>query len=144
MRASIHTFVINTLPILWLLLCGCLAPKEAADVAQQRTGLRALAIAYGQCTSQSRGRPPRDEAFLRKFIERQGPAFLESLQVESVDELFVSPRDGEPYVVIYGKQSPVVAYEAVGEDGKRWVADNVGAVEEWDEATLREKVPDAK
>ena len=128
-----------------VLLCsGCGAPKEDADEAKQRTGLGALAKAYGQYSSSHRGMPPKSEKALKEFIESQGPAFLNSLGVDTIDDMFISPRDGEPYVVIYGKRRPIVAYEAVGVDGTRWVAHDLGGAEELDEATFREKVPDAE
>ena len=57
--------------------------------------------------------PAGYEKALRAYIEKQGPEFLTSLNVETIDDLFVSPRDGEPYVVIYGKTKNIVAYEAV-------------------------------
>lgn len=143
MRARV--IQINVLVVSAVLLCvGCGPPREAADELKQRTGLGALAIAYGQYSSSHRGMPPKSEKALKDFIEKQGPEFLTSLKVETVEDLFISPRDGEPYVVIYRKRSPIVAYEAVGADGTRWVAYDIGGAEELDEATFREKVPDAE
>jgi hypothetical protein len=105
--------------------------------------MRAFAIAFGQFTGQNRGRPPKNEEQLRKFIEQMGPAWMESHGVDSVDELFTSPRDGQPYVVLYGRRrSKVIAYEAEGKDGKRFVADDLGNVELADEARFNELVPD--
>lgn len=125
-------------------LLGCSGVSEDADLAKQRMGLGGLARVYGQYMSQHRGRPPRSEKELRKFIESQGAEYLVGLEVETIDELFTSPRDGEPYVVIYGKRQDVVAYEAVGADGKRFYAHNLGGAELVDEAKFQEMVPDAK
>lgn len=133
-----------------LLLCaslsvlsiGCSAP--APEVSEEQDGtMRALAMAYGQYVSQNRGRPPKDEKRLRKFVEDK-QHILDTFGVESIDDMFVSPRDNEPYVVNYGKKARVVAYEKVGVDGKRMIAEDLGVVREVDEAEFAELVPNAK
>ena len=129
---------------LLLVNLGCNPPAEPEAVQQQLASMRGLAVSYGQYCSQHRGRPPRSEEAFKKFIESQGDAFLESFGATEIDDLFVSPRDGEPYVVVYGKKAEVVAYEQTGADGMRFVAYDIGAVEEIDEATFEEKVPNAK
>ena len=145
MRQVLGSFALIALALLSSLLAvGCGPPTEPESEVKQRTGLSALAIAYGQCTAQSRGLPPRSEKALRSYIEKQGPQFLASLKVDNIDDMFVSPRDGQPYVVIYGKRSDVVAYEAVGADGTRWIAHNLGGAEQLDEAAFKQRVPDAK
>jgi hypothetical protein len=65
---------------------------------------------------------------------------LEKLRVDSIDELFVSERDGQPLVVVYGSPpagSDVVVYEHTGVNGKRLVGHRIGMVEEADEATFK-------
>jgi len=67
------------------------------------------------------------------------------------DSLFISPRDGKPYVVLYGRSkgppgpggAPVVAYEQEGRGGRRFVASSMGAIEEVDDAAFRRMVPAA-
>jgi hypothetical protein len=77
---------------------------------------------------------------------------LKSLNVSSIEELFVSPRDGKPYKILYGEAAkkapsggpagaPVIAYEQQGQGGRRWVASAMGAIEEVDEARLKQLVP---
>lgn len=118
---------------------GC-SESEPEEVVYQTSTMRGLAVAYGQFQSQNRGRPPKDEKMLRDFIVKLGPEWLASYNVASADELFESPRDGKPYVVIYGKPSFVVAHEVDGVDGKRFVADNVAAVQLVDEAKFQEMI----
>ena len=132
------------LALLVNVLCGCGAPAEPEAVQKQSASMRGLAVSYGQYISQHRGRPPKSEKVLRKFIEEQSDTFLDSFSAESIDDLFTSPRDNEPYVVVYGKKASVVAYEKVGVDGKRFVAYDIGGVEEVDEAKFAELVPDAE
>lgn len=131
--------------LLLLLLCagvGC--GTKPAEVSPQAESMRALAVAYGQYVTQHRGRPPKNEAALRKFVEANMATFEASFGVTSVDDLFTSPRDNEPYVVTYGKQAKIVAYEKNGLDGMRYIADDLGIVEEVDEATFAERVPNAE
>ena len=78
------------------------------------------------------------------------PSQLTALQRTDVESLFVSPRDGQPYVVRYGLKfggpspggSPVVAYEQTGVGGYRYVAFAVGGAEQVDEKRFRELVPE--
>ena len=126
-------------------LTGCSASKESEDVAVQRSNLRSLAAAYGSYQKSNRGRIPKNEKTLRAWIEKNGGAG--DYQAQNIDEMFVSSRDDEPYVVVYGKPKKgtnVVAYEAVGVDGSRYIADDLGNVEELDAATFGQRVPDAE
>ena len=51
---------------------------------------------------------------------------LKRAGVDDVQELLTSPRDNQPYVILYGKQAlplldrGVVAYEQNGKDGASW------------------------
>jgi hypothetical protein len=63
--------------------------------------------------------------------------------------MLVSPRDGEPYVVLYnvavtGSKPVVVAYEQSGKDGHRYIAFDFGGVEIADEARFAKMVGQAK
>jgi hypothetical protein len=63
-----------------------------------------------------------------------------------MDDLFVSPHDGERYVVLYGPapktgDASVVAYEKTGVDGKRQVGFLLGNIQEVDEAEFKKLVP---
>ncbi|HEX2473540.1 MAG TPA: hypothetical protein VHK01_02270, partial [Lacipirellulaceae bacterium] len=69
-------------------------------------------------------------------------------RVSNLEELFISERDGEPYVIFYGQRpagvaADVVAYERTGVDGKRFVGDSVGGVGEVDEQAFAGMVPPA-
>lgn len=145
-----NPFSQNKLVILALILSlfaislGCGSGAESADVAELRSNMRSLAVAYGNYIKSNRGRAPKSEKQFRAWIEKQGDDELVILGVDSIDDIFISTRDNEPYVVVYGKSERVVAYEAVGVDGQRYIADNVGSIELVDEARFNELVPDAK
>jgi hypothetical protein len=123
--------------------CGSIASKAWRQ--GQASHLRTLALFYGSATS-ALGRAPANEAELKKFIEKQGAAAVASLKLASIDKLFVSERDGKPYVVMYGPRpkgaaADLAAYEQDGVDGKRLVGFTLGAVQEVDEQRFRELVP---
>ena len=133
-----------TLLFLLAAFLGCGPGGEPEDVTEMRSNMRDLAVAYGNYTKMNRGRVPKSEKSFRAWIDKQGPDFLTSLGVDNVDDIFVSTRDNQPYVVVYGKAEQIVAYEAVGVDGRRFITDNLGVTQEVDEATFNEMVPNAK
>ena len=135
------------------LATGC-GGSQRESQEREESNLKPLAIFYGQFTGQHRGRPPSDEDEFKQFIRSLGSEQLATFGVTDPESLFISSRDQKPYVIIYGGAarsavgtlggpSRVVAYEQVGKDGLRLVANDLGAVEEVDEARFREMVPDA-
>jgi hypothetical protein len=146
----------------WCLVAVCLAGLACMATAgchsrsesrpREQSGLKQLVLIYGHYLSRHRGRPPANEAEFKKYVDSLRPADLASFGVDDVSQIFLSNRDGKPYVVIYGQAkgpsgpdgSPVIAYEQDGKGGKRWVASATGAVEEVDEARFRQLVPTAK
>lgn len=90
-------------------------------------------------------KPPQDEKALKEYIralpadQKQGFGMP-----ENVDDLFVGPRDNQPYVVRYrlkfepGGATEAVAWESSATNGSRFVALTTGYVQEYDEATFGE------
>ena len=142
MQSRSLTVLFAAATLVFATVIGCSSVAEQEDVAEQRSNMRGLAAAYGTYTKNNRGRIPKSEKSFKTWIEKNGGA--EIYGAETVDEMFISSRDNEPYVVIYGKPKKVVAYEAVGLNGTRYIADDLGVVQEVDEATFSEMVPDAK
>lgn len=134
-----------------LTLVGCNRLEEEAR-ATEESNIKRLAILYGVFTGQNRGRPPKSEADFKKYIESKGPEYLDNFGVTSVDELFVSERDGQPYVIYYGRPGPnvptlggpITMYEQVGVEGKRFAASELGTIQKIDEEEFLLAVPDAK
>lgn len=122
-------------------------PAPAAEVH-----LKSLAVFYGRYVQRHQGQTPSDEAAFKKFLAGLKPEERGALVKGNVDDLFLSPRDKQPYVVRYHapvgapgpKGAPVIAYEQSGAAGKRYVANAVGAVELMTTDQLRQLVPDAK
>jgi hypothetical protein len=119
----------GTLLALVVSTLGC-ADSPSADNQQQGDKVRALLSLYFSA-GRAMGHPPRNEEEFKKYVQEQGGPFLERLNIQSVDELFTSSRDGKPYVIVYGKRpSEVVLYEAEGVDGSRMVGYDIGQVRE--------------
>lgn len=111
------------------------AAKRGGDHVRRLTNLYAL-------VSSKLGHTPRDEDEFKKTLATQNLS-LDRFGVTSLDELFVSERDGKPLVVVYGqppKGSDVVVYEQIGVGGKRQVGHRIGMVEELDEAQLKDLI----
>lgn len=108
---------------------------QQMDPAQDR--LLKLAAAYRQ-VNLDRGAPPRRGAEIEPLLKERGEG----------QEIFTSPRDGEPFVIAWGTemmQFPIVAdtptilaYETSGKDGKRFVLMTAGNVELLDDAEFME------
>jgi len=140
---------------LWLgTLAVCALPNGCGGTyresqEREQSNLKPLAVFYGQFIGQHRGQPPASEKEFKEFIRSSGTRELAGFDVSDVESLFVSSRDQKPYVVLYGKNAPagkarVVAYEQEGKGGKRFFANDLGNVQEVDEAQLKEMVPGAR
>jgi hypothetical protein len=105
-------------------LAGCSSKRPPPPPAPAESeNLSKIEWAYDRAL-QKLGRPPADAEQLKPFLKEYGDP----------EQILRSPRDGEPYVVIYGAQirkasgmpPPVWAYEKVGSGGKRWVMTVMG------------------
>jgi hypothetical protein len=108
-----------------------------------QNNLSGIAKYYGQYQSKNKGQTPPDEKKFKEFIQKTDSG-------AKLDEMFTSPRDSQPYVVLYGlkasmpdpkKGAPIIAYEKQGVGGKHMVARSTTEVEEVDLAQLKEWVP---
>ncbi len=124
---------------------GC-SPADKAAQQKETSHLRVLAHYYTRSIS-ALGHRPANEQELKDYISKAGQEALQRLNIPSVDALFTSERDGQPFVVLYGPPpkgvGDIVAYEKTGVEGKRQVADSLGSIREVDEAGFRELVPAA-
>ena len=113
---------------------GC-GRKEEGSLKRETSHIRLLTNLHGLVTSKL-GHLPRGEKEFKQAIATLAVS-PEKLKVGSIDDLFVSERDGQPLVIVYGtppKASDVIVYEQTGVDGKRQVGHRIGMVEELDEA----------
>lgn len=127
-----------------LFTLGCSNGSQAAR-EKQTSHLRTL-ISFYNAAGRAQGAAPKSEEELKAYIEAKGKEVLDRLEIPSVDELFVSERDGQPFTVFYGKKPKgvrpdVIAYEKSGVDGKRRVGFDLGMIQEFNETEFRELVP---
>lgn len=142
------------LPLLGICF-GILAcsPKPQPQ-SQSEKNLQALAVFYGRFISQNKGvGPPNEEAF-KKFILARLATEVENFGFDpaNIDPMFVSPRDNQPYSIAWGLRSAMpgpggssmVIWEQTGVNGKRYVADALGKIEEIDETTWNQRLAKSK
>jgi hypothetical protein len=130
-------------PIAAALLVGCGSSVGSAPKGVSHVG--AISALYFKAASVL-GRNPADEQEFKTAIG-QGEMDVNVLGVSSVDELFLSDRDGQPLVILYGPRPKnsqgVIAYEQTGKDGVRLVGTSNGQVIEADAAQFAKLVPAA-
>ena len=147
---SRHLAALCVVALACLAASGC--GSQSKSLPREQSGLKKIAVLYGRFLSQHRGQPPANEAEFKKFVHALPPGDLESFGVDDSDRIFISSRDEKPYIIIYGPPkgppgpggSPVIAYEQEGKDGKRWVASDLGAIEEVDDARFQQLIPTVK
>jgi hypothetical protein len=129
------------------LMAGCNSTSNSTSGDDGEPHITRLAAQYFLYMNAHQGTaPPSEEAF-KQFVAERAEAASASAGANTVDALFVSPRDHQPYVVLYGADvgpEGVVAYERSGVDGRRFVAYRAGFAREVDQAELRKIVPAAK
>lgn len=87
--------------MLLLAIVGCGSNEKKAE--KEHSHLKPLMIFCGQFTGQNRGRPPANDDELKAFIKSKGPEAIKAFNVTDADALFISPRDNQPYVIMYDK-----------------------------------------
>jgi hypothetical protein len=123
-----------------LAITGCSSGNDFNAGSTERltkVTMNVLSIIYGEYLDTHNGNPPKDIAEFRKYLESNAED-LKRYNVESLDQLLVSPRDGKPFVLICGKRSapsdlpdmPWAAYEQNGIEGKRMAVQVRGGVHE--------------
>ncbi len=118
-----------------LLFAGCGSDKPGADM----TKLMHVVDFQRQFAEEHDGHEPQSADELREWVKAKDPQELAVRQIADVDSLFISSRDGEPFVVVprdkgavTSDQNRIVAYEQTGVGGLRLVAFDLGQVMEMD------------
>jgi hypothetical protein len=132
-----------------LTLAGCGDGQHPQSESDKH--LKALSVYYGRFMSVNRGVGPPNEAEFKKFVKSRPAAELEGFgfSADTIDQMFTSPRDQQPYGVAWKIPSGVpkpdgttvmVIWEQNGVNGKRFVADAVGRIDEIDDATFQQRL----
>ena len=128
-RGLIGLFAAGLIGTISMTGCGRSTSVEGPPPDPTASRLRSITVAYAAATTKLR-RPPNNLQELKPFLKEQG----------NVDELLQSPRDGQPFEIVwgvdlnnppadFGAKKLVVAYEQQGSGGKRFVATQFDAVE---------------
>ena len=136
--AMAHGLAMLLLPPVFMASTGCHG-KDNSALKRESSHVRLLTNLHGMAASKL-GHVPRDVQEFKQTIAKLNIP-MERLKVASIDELFVSERDGLPLIVVYGSTpavSDVVVYEQTGVNGKRQVGYRIGMVEEVDDAHYKE------
>lgn len=144
MRISAAGLVFAMLTCVLIAGCGDGASNQGA--ATDGSHLKFVADTYGLFLKNYR-RLPNDDGEFREFATKLA-ADDPKAKGQTIDQLFTSERDGKPFGLFTLKtpppaDSPQAAYEQVGVDGRRLVADTAGNIQEVDEATFRTMVPNS-
>jgi hypothetical protein len=102
----------------WLFLSGCSSKPPPKREDTSAINLRKIVQGYDLAEDRLH-RGPRDEEELRRYL-------VQTDNTIDPEQVLRSPRDGQPYVVIYGARldpygREILAYEQEGADGNRYV-----------------------
>ncbi len=131
--------------LLWasVSLIGCSNPNANSMIADANdTNVKRLATLYSVFQVKNKYKGPKTQQQLREFVQSQDPERLArgGIDPTMIDDLFVSERDGEPFVIRYGVNTVVfgpplpVIFESTGVDGMRQVGFCNGLMQEVDDA----------
>lgn len=124
-------------------LLGCNRDRTAEQVGEMnKSNIQRVSNIYAAFQNMKSSGGPKDEAELKAFIREYDPEKLSMMKIDvnNLDGLFTSERDGKPFKVRYkvsggrGADAPVV-FEQDGVGGKKQVGFTGGRVEEVDDAT---------
>jgi hypothetical protein len=130
-----------------LLFCaasGCDNGPPGYTETEAKTRLTRLLRLYQLYVDRNRKGPANEQA-LREFAKQLTSVEKDEYLIgDDVESIFTSSRDNQPFVIKYnlntqpGGETRAVAWEAVGQGGRRYVALNIGYVEEYDEETFQQ------
>lgn len=145
MKHAAGCVLVGVLCLPWAGGCGD-APVAAGG--QGEKVLTAVVQAYVTHLRTHRYKAPANEAEFKDVLQQAGAGILERAGVKTVDQLLVSPRDFQPFVIAYGKDASrllehdIVAHEKTGVSGRRLVGYDLGYVEDVDEQTFKRLLAD--
>lgn len=127
--------------VLSLIVCctvtGCGGSSTAPrPMGPEERNLANFFAVYNVYRTNSKGRPSTDIEEVKKWATNpKNKDKLASLKLDNIEQVFKSPRDNEPYEIVYLPMGigPIVAHERTGVGGKRLVVTSQGAVLEYDQ-----------
>ena len=132
------------------LVVGCTSKQAHENRDRENSHLRWIVKLYIQASQQ--GRPPKSDVDFKQYVNGIDAAArdrtLAAAEVQSMEELFTSENDGQPFTIFYGPPKKGVAaglivFEQQGTNGERYVGYTKGIVEKVDEQQFDTLVPKA-
>ena len=129
---------------------GCGSNSSGVTQTDTKTQIEHL---FNLCKSyvDTKQKGPADEKALKEYAKTLSEKQLDELLIgKDVESIFVSPRDKEPFQIVYGQSlsgggEPVaVIYEKTGQNGRKYASLSMGYSEEYDEETLNGYLPKKK
>src|SRR5207245_7605885 len=102
---------------------GCGQRIEPQPLSPGEARIRKFGLIYQEYMGSQHKRPASTDE-LKAWAKKISKTRLGELEIPDVEEVFVSPRDQHPYVLVRGVLTAtwqVVAQEEVGEGGKRYL-----------------------
>jgi hypothetical protein len=130
----------------WLVLAalplGCDTGPSVEDLTVHNR-LKGVAALYGRYQGKHRGQPPKNQQEFEQYLKSLDPQEYATFDATSPGDLFVSPRDGKPFVIKYGTNAgppgadgstPIIAHEAPSEGSAPLGVTTMGEIRELDAA----------
>lgn len=114
--------------LLFVAIAGC-SNDDVAVLDLNDSNIKKIRNFYELYMDEHRSVGPKDEAEFKEYIAsgRKANILKKKLDIEdsAIDQLFISERDNEPFIIQYGLKGPLnhaFVFEATGVDGMRLVA----------------------
>jgi len=145
MRVNLPLPSASCLAVLALAFSGCGGSDELNSPTANK--LKAIGKLYLDFVATRSGTGPASEQEFKKHLRGLPEHVLNSngMDPKAIDDAFVSGRDQQPFVILYGikvtqvsgTSAPLVAHEKTGKDGRRLVGYANGKVELLDDTRLQ-------
>ena len=122
--------------------CGQRSGDQGSELNPQDQHILQMASLVGAYKAANNGKSPASPDVLKSWAQKQPKDKLTAVK-DSLDDVFISPRDNEPYQLAPPPQGMramgpprILVYEKTGKGGKHLIASGMGNVQLMDDKTL--------
>jgi hypothetical protein len=128
-NSKLGLIVRGTALIVCIALVGCAETNPTKTMAEfNASNIQKVRNSYSMYATVNGGAPKDMDSFV-KFLKEDAGAQIRlkrmGIDVDRIDDIFVSERDGEPFVIRWGlggSKDHAIVFESVGVDGMRMAA----------------------
>ena len=140
--------VLSVLVVLSSLAAGCGGNKPVGrERSDDELHIQRVAQLWSGFRAAQGGKAPANAEELKTWAKKLKPEQLAQYGIQDVDKALISPRDGQPYLILRAAGNRMgygnVVFEGSGVNGKHLAASNMGSVSELDEEEFKQAVPKA-